>query len=484
MSAILTSLEKIDSAFSPLWIVKLAIVGFCLTHLYRLDAPPNGYHQWRESDTAAITLNYYQEDMNFLHPRVNQRGDSDGITGMEFPLYNYVAALMYHVTGPSHAAHRVLTLLAAGVSLWIMFLIGRQMYDPWIGAIACWALAWSPLFFFYGHKIMPDIWMLTFMLISCFAFLKWRNAGSMWWLAASSLALLLSATIKPLGLAVLFPFAYYTHSYRNRKSFFIASIAAVLVVVLAFAWYQYGRFVNSLYNSPGFDLGDSLGQFPEQLFSALFFKKLFLQWPWELWIGWALAPLCIAGFYVAFQLKDKALWLWVCGAYLAFAVTSSHSSSHDYYTLPILAPICLFAGLGGWHLWRRYAAVRWILVTIGLVAPLVTMVRISHRIDEVSEFESIREESNALIPRDALVVVQESTTAIRLYQLNRHGFVIRNRQSISSASEGLGRGAIFLITERQYDDIDDSLPAFHFRPPQRIGPLYCYELIIDSSNKL
>jgi Dolichyl-phosphate-mannose-protein mannosyltransferase len=475
-------LDRISSVVDPRWMAALAIVASCLVHQYRLDAPPNGYHQWRESDTAAITLNYYQEDMTFLHPRVNQRGDSEGITGMEFPLYNYVAALIYHITGPSHAAHRALTILAGSVSLWMMFLIGREMFDPWVGAISSWALAWSPLFLFYSHKIMPDIWMLTYLLISCFAFLKWRNAGSISWLLLSSLALLLSATIKPLGLAVLFPFAYYTHRYRDRRSFVISLFLALLVISAAFAWYQYGQSVNSTHHSAGFDLGNPLDRISENLLSATFFKKLFLQWPWELWIGWALAPLCLVGFYAARHIKDKGVWLWLLGTYLAFAVTPGHSSTHDYYTLSILPLICLFSGLGGTYLWKKHAIVRWAVVTVCLAGPLVTMARISHRISEVPEFESIRHEANIVIPRDARVVVQENTTAIRLYQMNRHGFVIRSNQSIASASFGLSHGATYLVTEREYENLKDSLPQFSFRTQRQLGPLYCYELIVDSLN--
>ena len=133
-------------------LVGLAIGLYFVAHLYYLSLPPNGYHHWRESDTAAVILNYHQESMNFLEPRVNQRGTTSGVAGMELPLYNYATALVYTVTGPSHAAARTLTLLAACLGLWIFFCLTSLMVPQKAAALATWALAFSPLYFFYGFK--------------------------------------------------------------------------------------------------------------------------------------------------------------------------------------------------------------------------------------------------------------------------------------------------------------------------------------------
>jgi len=53
-----------------------ALVLFFILHLYYITAPPNGYHVWRESDTAAVTLNYYQDAQPFLAPKTNELGSS------------------------------------------------------------------------------------------------------------------------------------------------------------------------------------------------------------------------------------------------------------------------------------------------------------------------------------------------------------------------------------------------------------------------
>ena len=120
-----------------------ALVLFVVLHLYQLNAPPNGYHQWRESDTAAIAMNYYQEDMTFLQPRVNQRGAGSGVTRSELPIYNYSVALVYQLVGPHHAVARLLTLLAACPGLWFFHRLTRRVLSQTAASLSVWALAFS-----------------------------------------------------------------------------------------------------------------------------------------------------------------------------------------------------------------------------------------------------------------------------------------------------------------------------------------------------
>ena len=39
------------------YVIPAILIIFAVLHIYRLTAPPNGYHKWRESDTAAVIQN-------------------------------------------------------------------------------------------------------------------------------------------------------------------------------------------------------------------------------------------------------------------------------------------------------------------------------------------------------------------------------------------------------------------------------------------
>ncbi|MBL7922863.1 MAG: hypothetical protein JNL88_01560, partial [Bacteroidia bacterium] len=56
-----------------------------LLHAPFLHLPPCSIHVWRQCNTLAVARNFYEEDPNILRPRVDRRGESTGVTGMQFP---------------------------------------------------------------------------------------------------------------------------------------------------------------------------------------------------------------------------------------------------------------------------------------------------------------------------------------------------------------------------------------------------------------
>ena len=52
---------------------------------------------WAMCDRGSIARNYAQEEMNLFLPRVHETKEGDGITGLEFPIMNYGAAVLYKI---------------------------------------------------------------------------------------------------------------------------------------------------------------------------------------------------------------------------------------------------------------------------------------------------------------------------------------------------------------------------------------------------
>ena len=52
------------------------LLGHTLLHVKYIDLPPVGFHQWRQTQTLSVARNYYEEGMNILQPRVDNRGDT------------------------------------------------------------------------------------------------------------------------------------------------------------------------------------------------------------------------------------------------------------------------------------------------------------------------------------------------------------------------------------------------------------------------
>jgi hypothetical protein len=179
-----------------LWFVLLF---FFVTHLYRINDPPVGFHKWRETDTVAVAYNFYTENWNFFKPRIDLRGAGDGIVGMELPIYSYATALLFALFGYSHIWPRLLTVLGT-----CLFLLGlHRLSKALTGSVAFAGLTTflasvSPLVVFYGRKIQPDIWALALAVNGLAFFVSWVVKNQAWHGVFSAVCVALGAAVKPI----------------------------------------------------------------------------------------------------------------------------------------------------------------------------------------------------------------------------------------------------------------------------------------------
>lgn len=462
------------------FILIAAITIFVLLHIYQINSPPNGYHQWRESDTAAIILNYYQEDAHFLHQRCNQRGANSGITAGELPTYSYSSFILYNLLGPHHFLPRLLTLAGGLIALWFFRKIMVILANERAAIYSTVALAFSPLFLFYTFKIMPDMWMLMFMLGAVYYFLKYAESQALKDFFVSAALLILSATTKPLSLCLFLPFLVYLLQNSVNKKKALATMAAYSAVTFSvtLAWFLYGRYLNSIHHSEAFYMGELLHRSWELTLHPMFFKKLFLQWPFEIWIGWAMAPVFIYGAIKLWKAQPgKFFFWWLVASYIVFAMVSAHARSHDYYTLVIVPPLAAISGWGLAELMQKTMFRNIMIVFILIIIPAVTAARVFHRIAPVPEYELIRADADKHIPRDALVIAQETTTPVRLYQMNRHGWPFRDSLTAVNIKKLINEGGEFLVLEKPLASFQPDLLLLIKDSVIPIGPLYGYRTI-------
>ena len=80
-----------------------------------------GIHVWRQTQTQTVTDNFYQEDMNIFHPKINELRTDDRIMRMEFPVMQWIFAVFHKVLGSNVAISRVLTFILGLFSAWGIF---------------------------------------------------------------------------------------------------------------------------------------------------------------------------------------------------------------------------------------------------------------------------------------------------------------------------------------------------------------------------
>lgn len=229
----------------PRWFWPVLIGVNFLFHVSFFNLPPVSVHVWRQCDTMAVARNFYEEGMNILEPRVDSRKTTNGITGMQFPSYEWVVAGSYHLFGFHEVLPRLINWLfyMAGVVAFY-HLVRRISGQVWLAAVGAWGLAWSPEFYYHGANALPDILALTSSIAGLLWFVRWRESRQMSWLVLSLAAVTLGGLTKLQFLVVGFPIAVFVvrdllqRRYSGRECLLLVGYA-VLAVGVSLAWYAY-----------------------------------------------------------------------------------------------------------------------------------------------------------------------------------------------------------------------------------------------------
>ncbi len=444
---------------------------FGLLHLYNITAPPNGYHAWRESDTAVVALNYFQFDRPLLSPMTNElHSMADGLR-MEVPVYCWLSAWGYELVGFTHVVPHVVTLLFGCLGLFAFYRLVRSLSDDQTALFSLIALALSPLYFYYSFKIMPDITMLGLTLCAAWLYVASVDGRDIWRLILAALCLGLAASIKPFALAILLPLLWVSLRRQpgrarslGRFGLFALIAAAPPVLWMATTGWLMER-------TP------VLGSFATYLFSELFLKRFLLQWPWDLFVGWVLLPPFLFGLWRAVRRQAPPFFLWwLAAGAVVVILTARYSRIHDYYSLILTPALAALTSLGFVHLWRaRYGRV--IAVVLILAAPVGIALRVKDRFAPDPAYHEIRRAAEQLIPADTPVIVADDTRgAVPLYQLNRRGWWLDSVDDTAQVWWCVEQGARYLVLERPLEQ--SAAPVAHYveREPYRLGPLYAYRL--------
>jgi 4-amino-4-deoxy-L-arabinose transferase-like glycosyltransferase len=211
-------------------------------HLQHFPKELVSIHTWRQTQTQSNINNFYEEDMNILNPRRNDRGDTDGIFQMEFPLMQWLVAIQYKVFGNHLIISRLFMFLTGCFSvLGIWVLLEALFQKHYLSMMGAWAFTFSPNFYYYMINPMPDnlalccgIWGLAF-------FFRWHNDQKWIDLLLSGLFFSISSLCKlPFIIYFVVPLAYFVQKIQKDGITRLTTwqiLAAGSPVILPVAWY-------------------------------------------------------------------------------------------------------------------------------------------------------------------------------------------------------------------------------------------------------
>ncbi|MFB3788700.1 MAG: ArnT family glycosyltransferase [bacterium] len=430
------SLEACRRVFLVVWAVTLAV------RLYGVTNPLYDLNAWRQTETAAITRNYYEDRLPFWEPEIDWCGPG-GQAEMEFPFYSYLVACLYGWFGPNEIWGRLITILCSGGVAWALWDIGRQLGNPLAGVFAAALFSAAPLAVYYGRTFQPDM-MMVFLSTASIAFLlRWEREGRNRWLSASGAALALGVLLKPPGLLVALPLGwifYRRHGCRVLVSLPVWLYAAGVLIPMA-VWYTHAHtfFLQSgatfMWHFKGFSWRENL--LAVYLNPGFWKRLIFTRFGFDILIyaGWI--PFLTGVWRVAFHDPNRQLvWAWLAGIAFYYLIIPGHHFGHDYYTLLAIPAFSLVGGIGLEYIStatreslgkRTHPALGWswpFLIPAGMAAASLWFMIATGWYGKQYLFYDDALHLQRVIPKGALIAVADEVphTPEFFYFVNRNGW--------------------------------------------------------------
>lgn len=161
------------------------------------------------------------------------------------------------IFGDSPLGIRMLTLVASGVSAWLVFLTGRKLFDERAGRLAAMLFALTFGTLKYGSMATPDAPLLLFWLATLWALTHaLTEERARWWAAAGvflGLAMLskYTAVFLPLGALLFLLFSPPHRGWLRRKEPYVAAAIALIVFSPTIYWNAQNGWESFAYQGVG-----------------------------------------------------------------------------------------------------------------------------------------------------------------------------------------------------------------------------------------
>ena len=420
-----------------------------IAHLPYLHLPPCSIHVRRQCNTLAVARNFFEEDNNILKPRVDRRYDSDGVTGMQFPAFEWGLAQVYQITGEHYFIQRGYSLLISTLTLVFTFLFFfRYRGDPFLGLAAAWFICWSPEWFYQGLNALPDILAFCCGMGALAFYAGWSLRKTSPQFVTAVLLITLAGLVKiQYGLFGFIIVALLLQQYRKKLisnkhllHWFLAGTAALVIVI---GWYSYAHHL--IQQSGLFDFVLNIRPVTDfQTAASIFKKNIISDFP-ELLFGYAGTLLLLTGL-ISYRRKDnRKKWI-ALPAFLLFIVwyvlMLEQMQVHQYYLLPVLA-LAIFPVLNGikWITDTRKTSVLYFIL---LLMPATAMIRIlpARWMKEdlgipagFANSANLEQLINAVPSEEKVITVPDESGCIWLYFLHKKGFSYEDTSLFTTTNE-------------------------------------------------
>ncbi len=429
--------------------IRFWIALFFLIHLYGITFPPlEPGHNWRQSIVNMVARNFLEESSNIFFPRVDMAGNAPGISGMEFPLLNYLIYLVASFFGWTHWYGRAIVLISASIGTFYFHRTIGRLFNSRIALFASLILL-SSIWYSYSRKVMPDIFACSLVMIAYYHGLRFleKEKGHKELLVYGLFGTLGVLSKIPAGfLFVLFiPLFFSSHHRSGRRKLLAVVSGTMLVPVIAWYFWWVPHLVET-YGAWSFPMSRDLGTG---------FHEIIERWPKVLkrfysdavkYIGF----FCyLGGIALALIRKERKLLLALglgIPVFLLFMFKAGiQFPKHDYYIAPFVPLMALTAAYFLDRLRPHWAGV--LLLSAILVEGIANRYHTVRLDEDHRELIHLEAHLNQVSGQNELIMVNSGKNPTPLYFAHRKGWLAPNEkiQDPAFLEERIRKGCEYLL---------------------------------------
>lgn len=408
--------------------IRFWIILFFVIRLYGISLPPLETSQnWRQTTVCMAARNFYETDPDIFYPRLDIAGEKSGITGMEFPVFNYLIYLVSLLFGYDHWYGRLINLIVSSIGVYYFFLLVRKYFSSPTAFYSAFVLIFS-LWFAYSRKIMPDTFSASLMIMGLFYgtnFLDRKSsAKNLVLYFLFSLIAILSKLPSGYALVIIAPFIF------DRKIPIInkitISITTIVIIVPVYVYYFY--WVPHLVEKFGFwhfFMGKGIVQGFYELIDQI--DRTLVNF-YEEALKYAGFIMFLWGLFIAIRRKECRILISLGLLFAAFAVIMLKAGwtfcNHAYYMIPFIPAMALVAGYGLSKIHQK--SILYIFLVAIAVEGILNQKQDFYLHENNKALLNLESELDSISRPDDLVLINSGTYPTPMYFAHRKGWIDYN----------------------------------------------------------
>jgi 4-amino-4-deoxy-L-arabinose transferase-like glycosyltransferase len=449
-------------------VIYIILLFSFLIRLYHINFPVSGWHSWRQSDTASIAKNFYDNGYNILYPQIDWGGNTPGYVESEFQLFPYFVSFLYGVFGVNDFYGRFLAVIFSLFTIYGLYLLVRKIIDKRTALWSAFIYAIIPLNIFYSRAFMPESMMLMCIVFGIYFFLLWLEEQKWGRFFLSALFISLSILLKIPTLYIGLPLLYLAVQKYGKAVLANASmwLYALMVLIPAALWYYHAH---QLFLSTGLSFGiwgfgeDKWGNF-NLLINPAFYNRIFFMNIAERHLTYAGFIPFIIGLFIKREHKNEKLFdYWIVSVIIYFLIVSGGNNAHEYYQLPFILPAAVFTAKA----FSKYLPLKNILNAFKanklkysffalclVLIPVLSYLRFANFMGGENKNSPIFEMTGkvkSVSAKNDLIVTLCDGSPVYLYLSNRKGwFIVPQRFNVNEMSRLKNEGAKYVMGEKSF----------------------------------